>query len=158
MDIQPLDFDDMKTPERLSQYVKAGRSHRPVRLDSDSKFLTELIELVGLHGQNWTSRFGRSYQYEFYIKEKNPEIGLLVEISAIVPIAFVYYGHRVYETYGGFEDYCSDIPKDPVYGHYREKVVQFLVEKGYKILPHEARSRKYDDKTLCELLIYDPED
>jgi len=158
MDIRPPDSDGMKGQAHLWQYAEVGRKHIPVRLGSDTKFLTELIGLLGLHGQNWTSRFGRAFQYEFYIQEKDPEISLLVEISAIVGVAFVYYGYRVHHPDGSFEDHCSDTPGDSGHSDYRKRAVRFLVDRGYEVLPHEARSYRFGDKSLCELLIYDPED
>jgi hypothetical protein len=142
----------------IEEYVEAGRRHVPRRQETVSKFLPELLEFLGLHGLNWTSWFGRSFQYEFFISEHDPEVSLLVEISSVVEAAFVYYGYRYYEASGRFRDHCADEPTDPGQANFRKMAADFLTGRGYEILPHELRARVLDEKSLGEWIIYDPED
>jgi hypothetical protein len=142
----------------LTKYAEAGRRHVPKRLQSDSKYLDELRSLLGLHGQNWTSRFGRAFQYEFFLREGIPDQSLLVEISSVAPVAFVYFGYR--DSGAGCQtiDKCSDLPRDQEHSAYREMVVEFLEKREFTVLPYELKSLLLGCKTAGELLIFDPED
>lgn len=86
------------------------------------------------------------------------EDSLLVEISNVVSVAWVYYARRTSAADGTFEDNCSDEPFDPKDLNLRENVVASLTGMGYQIIPHVELNVIRRGKETRRWLIFDPEE
>ena len=139
----------------LDELARRGGDYKPQR-KTPTLFLHELHEALRLEYQNWSGPFDRGYQYEFFIEKGSHEVSLIVEISAVVPVAVVCFGYEDNEDIRTIR--CSDEPERPAHRRFKEIVVAYLRNQGYQTLPLDALDARYDRKTLKELLIYDCED
>ena len=139
-----------------SELAERGGRYTPVRKVPPDLLLGELRECLGLHGQNWTGPFDRSYQYEFFIVTGRTEVSLIVEISAVVPIAWVGFGYMESADYRTIR--AQDEPEDPAHLIFQESAGALLRSRGFKCVSRGFLSQRVGDRTHRQWLIHDPED
>ena len=138
--------------------IDAAEHYEIHPLDSTDKYLDELRELVPVPVQIWTYSWGRGWQYEFELVNANPSHSLLVEISNVVPVAFVYFAERWTHEDGEIVDQCGDCAFIAGQEGLRIAIVDRLKEIGFAIIPYEEHDVVRRGKETHYWLICDPEE
>lgn len=130
-----------------------AQQHEVRRLDPPERYLPELMAVVAdVPVQIWTDPFGRGYQYEFELAGPEPEISLLVELSAVVELAAVYFARRTRRGDGGYRDECGDSAFRAEDSGLRDRVLETVRGLGFTLVPYaELDAIRRGKPTYCWL-------
>jgi hypothetical protein len=128
------------------------------RLETLTRYLPELRAVIDRPVQNWTDPYGRGYQYEFELSGPAPAVSLIVEVSAIAPLAAAYYARRTTRTDGSYYDECSDSSFTAEDAKLRERVRDTLESLGVTLVPYEELNVVRRGKPTFRWLFHDSEE
>ena len=132
--------------------------HVPDRLDPPALYLKEFQSLITAPVQDWTDPFGRGFQYEFILKQEPAEVSLIIELSAVAPIAAVYLCRRTVRPDGSQSDECGDTLEGVSAGDRLKRVSTFLEDHHYDILPYRELNVIRNGKSTYRWLFNDPKE
>lgn len=135
-----------------------AENYKTHRIENTERFLSELRSILDFPVQIWTSPYGRGWQYEFELSSGGTSDSLLVEISNVCKVAFVYYARRCVNDVDHVHDQCSDNAFSEEYARYRKQVVSLFENLGYAIIPHSEIDVVRRGKPIYRWLISDPEE
>ena len=128
------------------------------RLETLARYLPELKAVVDRPVQNWTDPYGRGYQYEFDLSGPSPVVSLIVEVSAVVDLAAVYYARRTTRSDGSYYDECRDSSFTGENVNLRERVRDKLESFGFNLVPYEELNVVRRGKPTFRWLFHDSEE